>query len=152
MKHLTAAWAVLASASQVHKQDSTPLDYRGKFYGSARRYFITDSDAPPWKIYKGKPVKGNFQDSPDDVVAFLDVFVTKQVVYIAFMETRDRFTNEGGVDYTRKGLASRLVAALYADFPDRDIDWGELMDPGAVRLYDKYRDSHPEHTTGGSYR
>lgn len=153
-EHLREMWretaeGKVAAVSGIKVDAPTPLDYRGKFWGPSKRYYITDSEAGEpgrWDTYFKDGPQGFKAPLDPDTVAWLDVFednaVGRQWVYIAFIAVRDA--------YRGRGLGSRLIAHLYATYPQARIEWGTLIGDRTPKMYQKYKKTHPDQTGGGS--
>jgi GNAT superfamily N-acetyltransferase len=139
-----------ASTSGIQSESPTPLDYRGKFWGPSTRYYLTDPGAPEIpkndNYFTDRPKTGFVPPTDPDTVAWIDVFEDngpgRQWIYIAFMAVR--------TDYRGQGLGSRLIAHLYATYPNARIEWGTLIGDRTPVLYKRYKQTHPAQTGGGS--
>lgn len=139
-----------ADAEEIVAEPS-PLDYPG--YARVQRLSLVDRTAPPapagmayfaptTRTVMRDPSTGRAYRKPRVIsipfafpgtVAFIDYSeLGDGSIYIHYMLTRR--------DLARRGYARRLVEALYARFADRpSIDWGDILHPGAEKLWRQMR-------------
>lgn len=130
-----------AAGRGIQISQGTPLEYR--YPGEAWRFAIyEDGVEGDQRLYgpRGKQGPGYFAE--DGLVAFLDAFVSSRGVLIAYMATRE--------GHTGKGYARKLVQAVYDRWPNEAIDWGQVMDPRAGKLWEWFRENHPDRGNHGS--
>lgn len=118
---------IVASVGEVVEEMTTLT------YGCARphRLAIYDPEAGP--------SSESYHDAPG-LVAFLDWTPDGDGAFIHYMHVR--------ADYTRRGLARRLVQYLY-DHTTGEIDWGKIASDEAETLWRSFREAHPDRGNWG---
>ena len=145
-EHIWASWraALERSASATPQYHDDTQHPRGDYaYGGTPFSFTISEPGVPAETTKygprGSQTLGPF--AQEGLVAYLDGFVQGGQVFIAYMRTRD--------SHRGRGLARKLVQAVYDRWPDKGVDWGKVMDPAAGHLWEQFRKQNPDRGNWG---
>ena len=81
------------------------------------------------------------ENTEPGTIGFVDVEAYNETVFIGYLAVRP--------DYRNKGMARKLIQAVYDQWPKASVNWGKLMQEEMGHLYDWYREHEPARTQGG---
>lgn len=131
--HLREVWRKLAV---VEVEGAPPLDSRSTWanYGHPVTHRL---------VIRGPAVESNhpyFQDDPT-LAAWADVWVKPDEVYIPYITVRDASRGQG--------LARELIQYIYDTWPDKNVDWGKMMEDSIVHLNREFKQRYPDRGNWG---
>lgn len=170
--HLRQAWALRITAASVQVSSGSPLSY-DRYRVNERIALIEGSSYVPQVLNAKERMEAAYQtwrasnprvrrpdrfnrpegwvpagynyfmphNSAPGTVAFIDLEVMGGMVRIAYMAVRP--------DRRGQGSARRLIQEAYDRHPSAIFHWGRMLSPEIGHLYDRFRESEPERTTGG---